>query len=207
MFVVVGGQAFQQSVGSLMGLNYVTYHPCFHIHTRRDLFKSLKMRTKITFSGFQFDNWTTFYQFTVINSIDTSHELWIKDITECPTSALYIDSFLKWYAWQTIGTLQRNGRWIFQFAWQTGWFPFLHRQLILPIEQFFILIICILCFLYDTQELVLHTINFNSRHTPDNQVDVIMASTVSFTDTVLYIFWSLCSDLICQCNLHLVLSC
>jgi hypothetical protein len=68
------------------------------------------------------------------------------------------------------------------------------------IFQFLLHIVFILRNWFDMQELVRHTISFNSRHSTDKQVDFTEVSTVSFTCSFPHILRRY-TDLVCQYNL------
>jgi hypothetical protein len=76
IYVVVGGQAFEQSVGIPMGTSSASLlADLFCIHMRRNSFKSFYMRRKkiLLWSSIRhFDISITFYLLTIINSIHTS---------------------------------------------------------------------------------------------------------------------------------------
>jgi hypothetical protein len=187
--VVVGGQVLQKSVGILMGTNCAPLLADLFLYSyEAECIKNFNMRRKNILL------WPSIFTFRYIDdvlsinhnkfhsSVDSIYpnQLEIKDITECSTSALYLDVLLKWDINGKIKTQLYDKQDDFNFSIVN--LP--HPCSNIPASP--------ACGVYSIC-MILHDIRsvFSSRQPTDKQIDVTRVSTVFFTGSYPQILWSL----------------
>jgi hypothetical protein len=158
IYVVVGGQVFQQSIGIPMGTNCAPllanlFLYSYEMEFIQKLLHEKKKNLLLWPSIRHFDISTTFYLLTIINSIRMSIRhipmIWKSKTPQCSTSASYLDVLLKLDTNGKITTQLYDKRVDFNFSIVN--FPYLCSNMC---------VVCIYRSLFVMQELARHTSSF-----------------------------------------------